>query len=57
MKREWLVSIVAICALSVVLVLVSQVSYSQIKNCKSPSGSQPCTTNNNATSSVPTLVE
>jgi hypothetical protein len=49
MKREWLVSIVAICALSVVLVLVSQVSYSQIKNCKSPSGSQPCTTNNNAT--------
>ena len=49
MKGEWLVSIVAICVLSVVVVLLSQVSYSQIKNCKSPSGSQPCTTNNNAT--------
>jgi hypothetical protein len=27
MKREWIISIVAICALSVVLVLLSQVSY------------------------------
>ena len=47
MKREWIVSIVA--AFSVVLVLLFQVSYSQIRNCKSPDGSQPCTTNNNAT--------
>jgi len=49
MKREWIVSIVAVCALSVVLILLSQVSYSQIRNCKSPDGSQPCSTNNNAT--------
>jgi hypothetical protein len=34
MKREWIIGIVAICALSIVLVLLSQVSYSQITNCK-----------------------
>ena len=49
MKREWIISIVSICTLSVVLVLLSQVSYSQITSCKSPSGSNPCTANNNAT--------
>lgn len=49
MKREWIISIVSICTLSVVLVLLSQVSYSQIKNCKSPSGSVPCTVDSNAT--------
>jgi hypothetical protein len=39
MKREWIIIIFAICTLSVVLVLLSQVSYSQIRNCKSPNGS------------------
>ena len=49
MKRKWITSVVAVCTLSVVLVLLSQVSFSQIRNCKSADGSQPCTTNNNAT--------
>src|SRR5438105_7305831 len=49
MKREWIVSIVAVCTFSVVLVLLSEVSHSQIRNCKSPDGSEPCSTNNNAT--------
>ena len=49
MKREWIVSITGLGIFSVVLVLLSQVSYSQITNCKSSDGSQPCSTNNNAT--------
>src|SRR5213080_4273631 len=49
MKREWIVSIASLGIFSVVLILLSQVSYSQIKNCKTPDGSQPCTSNNNAT--------
>ena len=48
MKRDWIVSIACLGIFSVVLVLLSQVSHSQIRNCKSPDGSQPCITNNNA---------
>ena len=49
MKRECFINIVSICTLSVVLILLSQVSHSQIRNCKSPNGSQPCSVNINAT--------
>ena len=48
MKRDWIVRIACLGTFSVVLVLLSQVSRSQIRNCKSPDGSQPCITNNNA---------
>ena len=49
MKREWIFRIACLGIFGVLLVLLSQVSYSQIQNCKNPDGSQPCTTNNNAT--------
>jgi hypothetical protein len=49
MKRKWIIIILIICTSSVVLVLRSHSSYSQIRNCKSPDGSQPCSVNNNAT--------
>ena len=49
MKRDWIVSIASLGIFSVVLVLLSQLSYSQIRSCKSPDGSQPCAANNNAT--------
>jgi len=49
MKREWIVGITCLGIFSVVLLLLTQVSDSQIRNCKSPDGSQPCSTNNNAT--------
>lgn len=48
MKPDWIVRIACLGIFSVVLVLLSQVSHSQIKNCKSSDGSQPCITNNNA---------
>jgi len=49
MKRERIVSIAVLAILAVVLISLSQVSYSQIKNCRSGDGSQPCNVNNNAT--------
>jgi len=36
MKRDWIVCIACLGIFSVVLVLLSQVSHSQIRNCKSP---------------------
>ena len=48
MKPDWIIRIARLGIFSVVLVLLSHVSHSQIRNCKSPDGSQPCTTNNNA---------
>ena len=48
MKREWM-SIVCVGIFFVGLLLLFQVSYSQIRNCKQPDGSEPCSVNNNAT--------
>lgn len=49
MKRNWIGRIACLGIFSAVLALLFQVSYSQIRNCKSADGSHPCTTNNNAT--------
>lgn len=51
MKREAISSVVAGCALFVVIVMVSRSGSSQssISDCKEPFGNPPCTANNNAT--------
>ena len=51
MKRSWIISIsiLSISTLFAVVTLLSQVGYTQIRNCKSPDGSSPCNFNNNAT--------